>query len=731
MKLRTQLILAFLLLAVVPLGAITLYSYQSSTRALRRTVESESARMAEEMNHRMAAVTSNLEERIDRLETLPFPEARAAKAGRVEGPDPLLVGRMIVALGDAAEFIEEFEFTHAPEPPGAPEATPGGTAPGAGAHPDVRPPAPPVIIALPRAVAEMVKDPKLGQFMKFAGAMIPPEEAERIGKELEEKLGQSGQEIVHAIKEKLLAEAEAKGLAPGKGLAPAKEKPGSKTAVPAVISLRQEFGCSLKRNGRTVGHLKAKVSADRVLREVLSQTRREQGEIPFAVDTAGNLFTPDPDDAPILRGLARAASRKDEGGPPKEIQVARGEAGDRDGGGDRGQEAKFRVGLRPDENWVVVTREDPATGLVFGLAHPVGEALGEIRRASARNLGAGLGLAALALFGIVPISRRMTHNLSDLTKAAGELAAGRLDTQVAVRSRDELGQLAAAFNRMARDLAANQERLVEQERLRKELELCRKIQTELLPKRPLSYPFAEVQGLSIPAHELGGDFFNYFDLPGGEVALLMGDVSGKGVPAALLMANLQATIRVCIPLESDLAAFAERLDREVDASTPAEVYLTLFLGVLDPGRRELRYVNAGHESPFLFRRDGRLERLESTGRPIGLMPGGGFCERRVALEAGDRLFLYTDGLVDAEDGSGAEFGAGRLEALLAREGAADPAALLARVERAYQDHRGGTEAADDATLLVLKVGEWMASRDRTTARPLPEAQPGPPPVATV
>ena len=190
----------------------------------------------------------------------------------------------------------------------------------------------------------------------------------------------------------------------------------------------------------------------------------------------------------------------------------------------------------------------------------------------------------------------------------------------------------------------------------------------------------------------------------------MGDVSGKGVPAALLMANLQATLRARIPLEPDLAAFAEQLDREVEGSTPAEVYLTLFLGILDPRRGELRYVNAGHESPFLLRGDGRLERLAATGRPIGLMSGGGFIERRVALAAGDRLFLYTDGLVDAENESGDAFGPERLETLMARGGAADPAALLERIERAYQDHRGGMDAADDATLLVLKVGDWVAAR---------------------
>jgi serine phosphatase RsbU (regulator of sigma subunit) len=482
------------------------------------------------------------------------------------------------------------------------------------------------------------------------------------------------------------------------------------------------------------------VSADRLLREVLSQTRREQGEIPFAFDASGTLFTPDPADMKTLVGLEEAAAsgqagpaggsgRRASGTGVGAIEMVKASTGVSEHAGDH----KVRIGVSPDENWVVVTREDPVTGLVFGIARPVGAALGEVRRASARNLGAGLALAALALFGVVPISRRMTHNLSDLTRAAGALAAGHLDTQVPVRSRDELGQLALAFNRMARELQANQERLVEQERLRKELELCRRIQSELLPKKPALYPFAELQGVSIPAHELGGDFFNYFDLPRGEVALFMGDVSGKGVPAALLMANLQATLKARIPLETDLAAFARQLDRDVETSTPPEVYLTLFLGILDPARRELRYVNAGHESPFLLRRDGRLERLDPTGRPIGLMSGGTYTEKTVALEAGDRLFLYTDGLVDAENETGAVFGPARLESLLAGAGVAGAADLLAQVERAYQEHRGRQDAADDATLLVLKVGDWTATR----IEPPPETLLPPPivrgsfPIATV
>jgi serine phosphatase RsbU (regulator of sigma subunit) len=733
MKLRTQLVLAFLLLAVVPLGAITLYSYESSARALRRTVEAESSRMAGELNNRMGVVTANLSRRIDMLESVPFPETGGGPHAPGEEPDPMLVGRLVAALGETASFIDSFEFTPTPAPPAPPEGANAG-----GGHAPAR--RQPIVIPLPRIVGELAKDPKLQPVIRLASSFLSAEDAGRIKQELDDRLGRGGDDILKVVKERIRAEVEARRAAAGKEKLPEPR---------AALALKQEFGCPLKRNGQTVGHLKAKVSADRLLREVLSQTKREQGEIPFALDASGRLFTPDQADVATLRGLEQAAASGQantvsKGGVRDEAAVLNVAEDDDPAGvaqaASRGVpedphagDHNIRIGVSPDENWVVVTREDAVTGLVFGIARPVGAALGDIRRASARNLGAGLVLAALALFGIVPISRRMTHNLSDLTLAAGELAAGRLDTQVPVRSRDELGQLAQAFNRMARDLQANQERLVEQERLRKELELCRRIQNELLPKKPLLYPFAELQGLSIPAHELGGDFFNYFELPGGEVALFMGDVSGKGVPAALLMANLQATLKARIPLETDLSAFARQLDRDVEASTPPEVYLTLFLGILDPAQRVLRYVNAGHESPFLLRRDGRLERLDPTGRPIGLMSGGTYTEKSIGLEPGDRLFLYTDGLVDAENEAGAVFGPARLETLLSGERATGPADLLARVEQAYQDHRGLRDAADDATLLVLKVGDWTATRVETQSETVvpPPIVRGPFPSATI
>jgi serine phosphatase RsbU (regulator of sigma subunit) len=426
----------------------------------------------------------------------------------------------------------------------------------------------------------------------------------------------------------------------------------------------------IERDGAVVAKVSAQLNLKQILTTVMSASRRDQGEIAFAIDADRKIFTPKPGDLAKLKGLNLAATS----------------------------------GLvQTEEPWIIVKKTD-ASGVTFGIARPIGASLAVMRRAAASNLGLGLAVIFVALVGIVPMSSHMTRDLSSLTDGVRAIARGDLAARVPVRSRDEFGELAKAFNQMTQDLAAHQKLVVDQERLHKELELCRRIQNEMLPHEPLRLGLTEVKGVSIPAREVGGDFFNYFLLPDGQIALLVGDVSGKGVSAALLMANIQATLRARLPLEHDLTALIDAIDRDVDANTPGFVFLTLFVGVLDTDRKTMRYVNAGHNPQYLLRGSGELEPMSCTGLPVGMFSGHGYKERAITLSDGDLLFFYTDGMVEVEDERGELFGAERLEALLARaheEGLDD---LLARIELAVKAFRGAAEPFDDATMMALRLG---------------------------
>jgi serine phosphatase RsbU (regulator of sigma subunit) len=431
---------------------------------------------------------------------------------------------------------------------------------------------------------------------------------------------------------------------------------------------------TVERNGKVLREANAEVNLPNLLATVFTTTHRERGEVPFAFSKDGRLYTPTDEDRKKVESLGGGVVKPDS--PPGTTVLA---------------------------DWIVVTTSDPTgSGLKFGIARPVGESLNELRRAGARNAGLGLACIGLALIGIVPLSSRLTRNLSKLNDGVHRIADGDYSARVQVASNDEIGKLARAFNQMAEDVERHQHAVVEQERIRRELELGRQIQHDMLPQGPLRLGLTEIKGVSVPAREVGGDFFNYFALSDGELALLVGDVSGKGVGAALLMANIQASLRTRLALGQDLAAIAREIDVDIEGNTPGPVYATLFVGMLNPVTRVLRYVNAGHNQQYVLRGDGRLEEMSSSGLPVGLLAGRGYIEDRVQLAAGDLLFFYTDGCVEAENESGEMFGAERLEALLkASAGAED---LLARVETSVKAFRGTAEPFDDATMMVVKVG---------------------------
>ncbi len=428
----------------------------------------------------------------------------------------------------------------------------------------------------------------------------------------------------------------------------------------------------VESNGQVVQQVNAEINLPNLLATVFANTRRDSGEIPFAVGKDGHLYAPTDVDRARLAPLDVVHDPS---------------------------------GTTRKDNWIVVTAPDQSgAGLRFGIARPVGNLLNDLRRTTARNAGFGLLFIAIALGGMVPLSGRLTRNLTSLTDGVGRIAKGDYGARVPVRSQDEVGRLAAAFNQMAADVEQHQRSAVEQERIRRELELGRQIQSEMLPHAPLHFGLTEVKGVSVPAREVGGDFFNYFQLESGLVALLVGDVSGKGVGAALLMANIQASLRTRFALGQGLSAIAEAIDRDIEANSPGPVYATLFIAIFDPATRRMRYVNAGHNPQFVRRGDGKLEKLSSTGLPVGMLAGHGYVEREVQLAAGDLLFFYTDGCVEMENEAGDMFGSDRLETLVAAtaHGSADD--VLMTVERSIAAFRGRRDLFDDATMMAVTVG---------------------------
>ncbi len=646
MRVRTQLIVAFVGLAVIPMAGLTLYSYVTSIRAFRQAVHAEASSTASQMGERMRSRTSTLNRRLHRLSQMQFDKLLGEEASEQA---PVLYDFLVREMGSDVSLLESLEF-----------------------RPMVSssPPVPPLPTARRSSAAEAAPV-RFGSATQESITIVLPAPPGNEMEELGEVAAQLEISIRGDVQRKLIFHRKDRKIDLEKTRGP----PGSRNlqvenAFAYLTPL--EIASSVEMAGERRGTISARVRTSRLLREVVRLSKRKKGGIPFALDPEGALFTPDESDLPTLQSLAL----------------------DREGRDDSA--------VRRHNDWIVVSHQEPESQMTFGIARPIGKPLEEIRRTAGRNLLYGFAMIGVALLGVLPLSNRMTRNLDVLSSGARQLSEGDLSVRVPESSKDEFGQLAATFNRMAVKLEEHQEQLLEQERIRKELEMCRQIQEQLLPRSPLQTSFGAVQGVSVPARELGGDFFNYFSLPGGEFAVLIGDVSGKGVPAALLMANIQATLRARLPVETDFCRLVETLDQEVARQTPAEAYLTLFVAILSRDGSRMRYANAGHNSQFLLRADHRAQRLCSTGRPLGLLPGGQYQTVEVDLEPGDWLFLYTDGLIEAENSEGEEFGMERLEKLLVGVGPERVDMILADVEAAASRHRGSVEAQDDSTLLLLQ-----------------------------
>ena len=254
--------------------------------------------------------------------------------------------------------------------------------------------------------------------------------------------------------------------------------------------------------------------------------------------------------------------------------------------------------------------------------------------------------------------------------------------------------------RLASEMAKE---VARREKISREIEIAREVQETLFPRQAPKVAGVEVAGMCRPASGVGGDYFDYFGLPDGSLALALGDVAGKGIPAALLMASLQASLRgQALRGASDLAALVGDMNRLLCDASPDNRYATFFVARWDPKLRTLDWVNAGHNPPVVLSAD-RETRLERTGSVVGLLPEAKYASRRMTLSPGDTLVTYSDGISEAWNHAEEEWGEKRLVASIRAASGETAPVVVERVLRDADAFTGGAPQHDDMTVVVLKV----------------------------
>lgn len=243
---------------------------------------------------------------------------------------------------------------------------------------------------------------------------------------------------------------------------------------------------------------------------------------------------------------------------------------------------------------------------------------------------------------------------------------------------------------------------LQQERLERELALAMEIQQRFQPAAPPHVPGYELQGISFPCYEIGGDYYDFIKRDDGRLVIALGDVSGKGTAAALLMSSLHAAIHAQSGSHDSLVATISAVNRYLADNIPPNRFVTLFYAELDPETGTVSFLNAGHNPPLIVHSAGTVEQLASGGLPLGIKPNAEFREGRTQMQLGDVLVIYSDGVTEAASPSGEEFGSTRLYEVVSRNIDASAAGIRDRIESALTKFSQGTQAADDITLVIVK-----------------------------
>ena len=317
-----------------------------------------------------------------------------------------------------------------------------------------------------------------------------------------------------------------------------------------------------------------------------------------------------------------------------------------------------------------------------------------------------------AVLSIVQLTRTITGSVHDLYVGTKKVEAGDFSHRIAIRSKEQLSELAESFNSMTQRIEQLIVEVKEKEKLESELEIARQVQAQLLPKQVPKLATLEMTGAYNPARIVSGDYYDLIPIDAHRTALVIGDISGKGIGAALLMASVQSSVHAQLAVNTDgpvsTAALVRHLNRQLFANTPEEKYATFYCGIYDEQTSRLSYTNAGHLPPILLR-GGKAMRLETSGTVVGMFSDTPYEEAVVELLPGDVFVAFTDGVTEPENAQEEQFGAKRLIDLLIQNSGRPLDEIAEIVLAAVRNWTHDFSNQDDITLLLARRQEPHSS----------------------
>ncbi|MBU1932103.1 SpoIIE family protein phosphatase [Patescibacteria group bacterium] len=367
----------------------------------------------------------------------------------------------------------------------------------------------------------------------------------------------------------------------------------------------------------------------------------------------------------------------------------------------------FAIGAPVDE--IVQPAIAMGEEIVSSIAASTKEMETEIRGSRRRLEIVGFFIFGMVVLTAYLLSRTITKPIQLLSKSAERIGQGDLDYRIKLKSRDEIGLMANAFNKMTSDLQGYMENLrrttAEKERMEKELEIGRNIQQSFLPQSIPQIEGFDLAATNMPAMEVGGDFYDFIPVAKDKLGLAIADVSGKGISAALFMALSKTLIRTSAVGNPDVASAIKQANKLILADSKSNMFITLFYAIFSPKEMSLRYVNAGHNPPILLREgSGDPILLETKGIALSVIEDIELEEGEVKLAKGDVVVLYTDGVTEAINEKEEQFGEERFIRAIKENHTLSAQDIIEKVQHEITIFTKEQPQFDDITLMVLKVG---------------------------